>query len=156
MKQLELLPHEYRGEIILQRASDGYVNATAMCRVAGREYSRYRELKATNEFLSALSLDLGLSEVQLNPNKARHSGGRPQESRHMGSPADCYPPCPMAIAAFRGQGNTMGVRLDVNGDGPRHGAFAIPPPSICRKPAKCSSGPLFSLKRDYPRSNCPP
>lgn len=63
--QLELLDHSYGGEIIRQRASDGFINATAMCKAAGREYSRYRELKSTNDFFQALSLDLGLSEVQL-------------------------------------------------------------------------------------------
>jgi len=76
--QLELLDHSYRGEIIRQRARDGFINATAMCKAAGREYSRYREMKATNEFLKALSLDLGLSEVQLTQRVGGTPGGDPR------------------------------------------------------------------------------
>ena len=36
--ELSLVDHEYGGEIIRQRASDGYINATAMCRAAKKEW----------------------------------------------------------------------------------------------------------------------
>ncbi|MFS2011614.1 KilA-N domain-containing protein [Azospirillum sp. CT11-132] len=62
---LDLIEHVHGGEVIRQRARDGYINATAMCRAAGREWSRYRELKATKEFLPALALALGVTEAQL-------------------------------------------------------------------------------------------
>ena len=73
--QFELLDHEYGGEIIRQRAKDGYINATAMCRAAGREWPRYKELKSTALFFKALSLDLGLDEVQLAISNLGSPGG---------------------------------------------------------------------------------
>ncbi len=73
--ELELVDHEYGGEIIQQRASDGYINATAMCRAAGKEWPRYKELKSTGLFLKALSLDLGLDEVQLAVSNLGSPGG---------------------------------------------------------------------------------
>ena len=76
--ELQLVDHEYGGETIRQRESDGFINATAMCKAAGREYSRYRELKQTNEFLQALTLDLGLSEVQLTHRIGGAPGGDPR------------------------------------------------------------------------------
>ncbi|WP_420561463.1 KilA-N domain-containing protein [Tepidicaulis sp.] len=63
--ELQLIEHNVRGNIIRQRASDGYINATAMCRAAKKEWPRYRELKSTGLFFRALSMDLGLNEAQL-------------------------------------------------------------------------------------------
>lgn len=73
--QLDLLDHTYGGEIIRQRAADGYINATAMCRAAGKEWPRYKELKSTGLFLKALALDLGLDEVQLTISNLGSPGG---------------------------------------------------------------------------------
>lgn len=64
-QQLALIPHAYEGELISQRATDGYVNATAMCRVAGKDWSEYRRRELTKKFFEALSLDLGISQDQL-------------------------------------------------------------------------------------------
>ena len=62
---LDLVDHKYGGEIIRQRGTDGYINATAMCRAAGKEWTRYRELKSTLAFFKALSADLGVEEERL-------------------------------------------------------------------------------------------
>lgn len=64
-QQLALIPHDYQGQQITQRSRDGYINATAMCRATGKEWSRYRELKSTKDFFAALALDLALNEAQL-------------------------------------------------------------------------------------------
>lgn len=80
--QLELLDHEYRGQTIRQRTRDGYVNATAMCRAAGREWSRYRELKSTNEFFRELARDLQLEEAQLTQTILGTPGG---DARNQGT-----------------------------------------------------------------------
>jgi len=48
------------GEIINQRASDGYINATAMCKSVGKSIYDYSRLKNTNEFLNELSSDTGI------------------------------------------------------------------------------------------------
>jgi hypothetical protein len=58
--QLELLDHQYGGQVIRQRASDGYVNATAMCKTIGRNWFHYRELEGTNRFLKALESASGI------------------------------------------------------------------------------------------------
>lgn len=73
--QLELLDHEYGGEIIRQRASDGFINATAMCRAAKREWPEYRRRKSTDQFFNALALDLGISQAQLSISNLGSPGG---------------------------------------------------------------------------------
>jgi len=62
---LDLIRHQVGKEIIQQRAKDGYINATAMCKAAGRPWSRYWEAKPSKEFASALSADLGISITEL-------------------------------------------------------------------------------------------
>ena len=57
---LPLIPHEYKGEVIRQRARDGYVNATAMCKAAGREWKHYNENKTTKAFIAELSAEVGI------------------------------------------------------------------------------------------------
>lgn len=52
---LSLIKHEEDGQLIYQRFSDGYVNATAMCKVAGKEWSNYSQLESTKAFLKELS-----------------------------------------------------------------------------------------------------
>jgi hypothetical protein len=74
----DIIDHMHGGEVIRQRSKDGYINATAMCRAAGREWSKYRELKATREFLPALGLDLRLTEVQLIIGSYGAPGGDPR------------------------------------------------------------------------------
>lgn len=58
--QLALIPHEAEGEIINQRASDGYINATAMCRAVGKQFNDYARLQTTIAFLKELSLETGI------------------------------------------------------------------------------------------------
>lgn len=50
--QLSLISREIDGEIIHLRAKDGYINATSMCRTAGKLLSDYTRLKTTQEFLT--------------------------------------------------------------------------------------------------------
>jgi hypothetical protein len=49
------IKHEEEGHIIYQRIQDGYVNATAMCKAAGKEWKHYNELESTKAFLKELS-----------------------------------------------------------------------------------------------------
>ncbi|WP_084222105.1 KilA-N domain-containing protein [Pseudomonas sp. MOIL14HWK12:I2] len=57
MAQMDLpvIPHEMSGNLIHQRAADGYINATAMCQVAGKKFSHYHSTKNNSDFLAALS-----------------------------------------------------------------------------------------------------
>lgn len=72
--ELALIPHVVRGEIISQRARDGYINATAMCKAAGRQWSHYRENASTKAFLVELSAVLGIPITGLVESI---QGGRP-------------------------------------------------------------------------------
>ena len=40
----ELLPNELEGTSVDMRAADGYVNATVMCRAAGKQFSEFARL----------------------------------------------------------------------------------------------------------------
>lgn len=52
--QLELVPHVYQGSLIEQRAADGYINATAMCKAAGKLFADYARTAPTKAFLTSL------------------------------------------------------------------------------------------------------
>jgi len=73
---LALIPHEIEGNLINQRAADGYINATAMCRSVGKQINDYLRLKATGEFLIELSADTGIPVSDLNQS---FKGGSPQK-----------------------------------------------------------------------------
>jgi len=63
--ELALIPHKVGGEIISQRAKDGYINATAMCTAAGKLWGHYREATSTKRFLIELSTDIGIPITDL-------------------------------------------------------------------------------------------
>ncbi|MBT3070822.1 KilA-N domain-containing protein [Rhodomicrobium sp. Az07] len=56
----EMIPHTLEGEIINQRIKDGYVNATAMCKAAGKRFFDYHRLDTTQAFLDALFSEAGI------------------------------------------------------------------------------------------------
>lgn len=61
---LSLIQHEVNDSVIDQRASDGYINATALCKAANKVFKDYMGNKSTMEFLEELSADTGL-QIQL-------------------------------------------------------------------------------------------
>jgi len=71
MTQLELIliPHKVENALINQRAVDGYINATAMCRAVGKKLGHYLENKTTQDFLAELSRDIGIPISGLGGNK---------------------------------------------------------------------------------------
>lgn len=58
--QLVLVLHTYQGSLIDQRATDGYINASAMCNAAGKEFNAYSILDSTAAFLTELSSVTGI------------------------------------------------------------------------------------------------
>jgi hypothetical protein len=52
-----LISRDFHGATIRQR-SDGYLNATDMCKATGKLFSGYKRLKSTKEYLDALSSDM--------------------------------------------------------------------------------------------------
>lgn len=63
--ELQFIQHHVEGEIINQRASDGYVNATAMCKSVGKLFADYSRLKTTADFINELSSDMGIPISEL-------------------------------------------------------------------------------------------
>lgn len=61
--------------IIQQRLTDGYVNASALCKASGKSFADYARLKSTEEFLSELSSDMGIPISELYQSV---KGGNPQ------------------------------------------------------------------------------
>jgi hypothetical protein len=57
--ELALIPHAYKGEVIQQRQANGYINATAMCKAAGKAWADYYRLNSTKAFLAELSAEVG-------------------------------------------------------------------------------------------------
>lgn len=71
---LELIPHQVGREIIQQRAKDGYINATAMCKAAGKRWADYNRLATTIAFQAELSAVVGIPTTELIQSL---SGGTP-------------------------------------------------------------------------------
>lgn len=88
-KQLILVPHSHQGALIHQRKADGYINATAMCKVAGKEWSGYRRLDTTQAFIAALETSLQIHRdhlvqtIMTGANEVRGTWVHPQVAVHL-------------------------------------------------------------------------
>jgi hypothetical protein len=60
-----LATRSWNGTPIQRRTTDGYVNATAMCKANDKAWNEYWRLNKTTEYLEALSLDTGISVSRL-------------------------------------------------------------------------------------------
>jgi hypothetical protein len=67
---------EFCGHIIRQRVTDGYLNATNMCKINGKRLNDYYRLEQTQEYLNELSSDTGYPVTVLMEVKR---GGNPKE-----------------------------------------------------------------------------
>lgn len=63
MNNNSVLTHNFGNSIIQQRESDGYINATAMCKATGKVWYEYFRFPATQEFLSCLESDTGNTRI---------------------------------------------------------------------------------------------
>lgn len=71
---LTLISHEVQGSIIDQRASDGYINATALCTVAGKRWHNYVRNESTGHFLRALEAKTRIRVMDLIQEVRERSG----------------------------------------------------------------------------------
>lgn len=62
---LPLVQYEIEKEVIHQRVKDGYINATAMCKAAGKQINDYRRLTGTEDFLAELATETGYPVSEL-------------------------------------------------------------------------------------------
>ena len=62
---ISIINHDFNGTQIKQRNSDGYLDATAMCKATKKLFGNYKQLDSTKQFLTALSADIGypISEI---------------------------------------------------------------------------------------------
>ena len=58
---------------ICQRADDGYIHATAMCKEAGKRWDDYKTNDNTQAYLGALSSETGIPVSQLVLSKRGNS-----------------------------------------------------------------------------------
>lgn len=93
MDQGDLLPiisHKVNSTPINQRATDGYVNATALCQACDKQLKHYLENASTKAFLSELSgsvgipTDLLVQKIITGPNDNRGSWVHPQVAINLG------------------------------------------------------------------------
>ena len=59
-RQGVLIEHRVNGSVITQDPTNGYINATALCKKAGKLFADYSRLDATKAFLTALSTAMGI------------------------------------------------------------------------------------------------
>ena len=62
---LPLIEHQVEAISINQRANDGYINATALCKASGRMFSVYNRSQSTILFLQELSADVQIPTSEL-------------------------------------------------------------------------------------------
>jgi hypothetical protein len=73
-----IVARELDGHQVSQRQTDGYVNATELCRAAGKLFADYGRLEATTAFLNEASVSMGIpidSLVQSKPGRPDRGGG---------------------------------------------------------------------------------
>lgn len=63
---LDLIDHQTNRGIVQQRAADGYINATELCKAAGKAWADYRRLGSTEDFLSELESTLPLYGLKVS------------------------------------------------------------------------------------------
>lgn len=57
---INYITHEEDDQLIYMRSTDGYINATAMCKKFGKRLNDYSRLDTTKEFVQELSSDAGI------------------------------------------------------------------------------------------------
>jgi hypothetical protein len=70
-----LQTRSWNGTLIPRRTTDGYVNATAMCKANGKLWNDYFRLDGTSRYLEALSDSTGIPVVSLYQSETGRNGG---------------------------------------------------------------------------------
>lgn len=73
---LELITHTVNSDVIEQRASDGYINASQLCSVAGKHWFHYFREETSGHFRRALASKTGIAEQLLIQQIASSSKGQ--------------------------------------------------------------------------------
>lgn len=70
-----ILSHEIDGHRIAQRPADGFVDATALCKAAGKKWSHFAGLDSTKEFIQALAESTGIPVDSIVGQRSGRGGG---------------------------------------------------------------------------------
>jgi hypothetical protein len=65
MTGLQVIERDANGMPVRQRAGDGYVNATQLCKAAGKRFNDYTSAQPTKDFLGELSAETGIAVSEL-------------------------------------------------------------------------------------------
>jgi len=71
----QLISRDFHGATIRQRSTDGYLDATAMCKAVGKKLNDYRRLKSTQEYLAAFGLKGSIPTSRIIEIKLGRYGG---------------------------------------------------------------------------------
>ena len=71
---LDFIQHNLGTSIIQQRSIDGYINATELCKVAGKRWHNYVRTETTGQFLRALSAKMRTPLAELNQELIDNTG----------------------------------------------------------------------------------
>ena len=72
---MDIVMHNWNKHQVRQRAVDGFVSLTDMCKAEGRVVGKYLELPSTKAYISALAEDLGKLSDNLVVSKEGRGGG---------------------------------------------------------------------------------
>lgn len=61
----KLITHKIKGVKVHVRSEDGYCNATAMCKAAGKKTHDYRRLSETQSYINVVSAETGIPASEL-------------------------------------------------------------------------------------------
>ncbi len=75
MSIIAVSSRSWNGTPISRRSTDGYVNATAMCKANGRQWSKYRETDRCQEYIDALAETSDFGGLNPIDTKAGNGGG---------------------------------------------------------------------------------
>ncbi len=75
MTTQNLINRDFHGTTIHQRNSDGYFDATSMCKATGKHFKHYMENQSTTEFINVLSLKVGIPTFKIIEIKLGRYGG---------------------------------------------------------------------------------
>ena len=72
-----MVDHTFDGKVVRQRKSDGYMDATQMCKASGKTFHDYSRQDGSREYINQVSVETGIpvsTLVQVTRGKNRQQG----------------------------------------------------------------------------------